>query len=950
MRYYGFALKASEELIKKNATVKLREYDFDSAIAAMNKYFYQKRRNGISFLAYREEEGDVVLAVFCFEEKIISFDDAYEYILDMIHQPFGISRVRKEPYEITGHEYYECIQEAKRRDIGRVALMSIEEIGLSAYSYMDRPNDAEYLHFSIEEMIVPENKIKATAIYDPEFVKELSNIEEHVNTLELQGNMVHYIISGRSGEVTKDMTEMLAQRLYAAKRIRSRRIVRIYDMDINLHMGYKYFEEMIERNCGGIVVIDLSEKFGRDPIDYNMMSKFIEKMVKAYRNDCLFIFTYNMDNPGFSYLLLPQIRKYIIPVALKEGCGDRKAAVAYLQKLIKGTDYAEYAAQAGEFMKQYPGKLFSQTDVIMAHEQFDAWCMNRNVLKAYNYDFSDDFMVDRMVQEKSSYEKLNNMVGLNLVKEQIKKILANNILERERKRQKGSEYETGTMHMIFAGNPGSAKTTVAKLFAGIAKEKGVLKSGAFVERGGMDFNGPFSASEIRRAFEAAKGGVLFVDEAYALKDDVAVTVLIQEMENRRDDVIVVLAGYNERMNKFMEMNEGLKSRIPYWIDFPDYNTQELTEIFKLMLREKGISATEEVIQEAQYIFDKARYVENFGNGRYVRNLLEQAIQNQSARLLEEKKEVSGICKKELFLIIKEDIAVVGEGLKDVRESGTARKELDEMIGLSSVKEIIKKAIADFKIKKFCMEKGIRRGKASMHMVFTGNPGTAKTTVARLFAEIMGDEKILPTGKFVEAGRADLIGTHVGETAPLVKSKFREAQGGILFIDEAYALCDNGKNSYGDEAINTLVQEMENHREDTIVVFAGYPEQMKEFLDRNPGLSSRIAFHVDFEDYSVDELCDITKLMVSKKEMTITDEAMEKLRAGYEKASASSDYGNGRFVRKTLEEAEMNLAQRLSDIKEEDITLEMVTTIEARDIPKMNVERYSEKKTIGFRIA
>lgn len=269
-----------------------------------------------------------------------------------------------------------------------------------------------------------------------------------------------------------------------------------------------------------------------------------------------------------------------------------------------------------------------------------------------------------------------------------------------------------------------------------------------------------------------------------------------------------------------------------------------------------------------------------------------------------------------------------------------------MVGLASVKDIIHKAIAHYKLNKLCIDKGITREKASLHMVFTGNPGTAKTTVARLFAEIMKDEEVLSTGTFVEVGRADLVGDHVGATAPLVKKKFKEAQGGVLFIDEAYALCDSYENGYGDEAINTLVQEMENHRDDVIVIFAGYTEPMQKFLDRNPGMLSRIAFQVNFEDYTTDELCDITKLMVSKKHMTITEAAMNKLRKNFDIAREESDYGNGRFVRKTLEEAEMNLAERILQFKESEITTELITTIEECDIPDFST-RNKTIRQIGF---
>lgn len=454
-------------------------------------------------------------------------------------------------------------------------------------------------------------------------------------------------------------------------------------------------------------------------------------------------------------------------------------------------------------------------------------------------------------------------------------------------------------------------------------------------------------SAIREAFIAAKGGVLFIDEAYAMKSDTAITVLLQEMENQRENVIVILAGYNERMKAFMERNEGLKSRIPYWIDFPDYTAEELTEIFKLMIHEKGFCATDDAIKEAHYIFEKVRNIDDFGNGRYVRNLMERAVRQQSVRLLSTSESASDIQKEELFQITKADIQMLGEGEKKERKSGAAKKELDEMVGLDSVKTVIHKAIAKHKINKLCMEKGLQRDNASLHMVFTGNPGTAKTTVARLFAEIMKDEKILSTGVFVEAGRADLVGEHVGATAPLVKKKFKEAQGGVLFIDEAYSLCDSYENGFGDEAINTIVQEMENHRDDVIVIFAGYPEPMKEFLDRNPGMRSRIAFCVEFADYTTEELCEITELMLAKKQITITELGMKKLKKNFESIKESRDYGNGRFARKMLEEAEMNLAERICQMSEMEITKEMLTTINESDIPDVPLGERRQIKKIGF---
>lgn len=943
MRYYSLVLNTNAEEIKENTRINLREYAYENPIAAINSYMLKNMKNDVSFLAYREEENSV-FAAFSYHEKKGTFQDICRYLLEMLKDDLRIKKLKTEPCEITMYQFMDCFFEARRREYVTVSNRFIEASNLWIYNYYHEPKS---FHYKFEERIISEKDKKKNPIYDTRFVKELENIEAHENISRHTGNMVHYILSSRSVEAASDMTETLMQSLFKAKRISSRRMEIISEIEPDIFQINNHLEEIIENNYGGVIVFDLSEKFGYNPVDYAMTSQYLEKLLKKYRKHCLFVFTYNMEHPGFSYFLLPQIKKYVIPVMIREGVGDRKVAVTYMRDLIKASEYYKYANQAGEFMEQFPGSDFSQTDVLMAYEQFEAWCLNKNVLQAYHYDISEEFMLDREEKTESSYEKLQKLVGLGIVKKQIDSIIAADIVEKERKKRRGNEYQSNSMHMIFGGNPGSAKTTVAKLFAGIAKEKGILKSGAFVERGGMDLDGIGCVSAIRKAFMAAKGGVLFIDEAYSLKSDTAVTVLLQEMENQRDNVIVILAGYNERMQAFMEINEGLKSRIPHWIAFPDYTTDELTDIFKRMLQERGFRATDDAIKEAGYIFEKARHTDNFGNGRYVRNLLERAVQNQGVRLLSVREKASNIPKEELFQITKTDIGMLHEGTQEERATGTAKKELEALIGLSSAKKVIHKAIANYKLKKLCMERGIQKENVSLHMVFTGNPGTAKTTVARLFAEIMKDEKVLPTGNFVEVGRAELVGDHVGSTALLVKRKFKEAQGGVLFIDEAYSLCDGYENGFGDEAINTLVQEMENHRDDVIVIFAGYPEPMKQFLDRNPGMLSRIAFHVEFEDYSTDELCGITKLMLTKKQMKITDTALEKLKENYESVRENNDYGNGRYVRKILEEAEMNLAERILKLEEAKITTELLSTIEACDIPELCEKNLPVKKQIGF---
>ena len=947
MRYFKMKLAINEEQIKEKSSVYRKEYHYVAPILAVNSYMHKNIRSGLSFLIYRVVDNSTVYAGFSFDEKYNQFENAYSYIMGLLRDAFLIRRVKEDPYEVTMFEYSECYNEAKRRDFTSYSNSFLQQANLWRHDYDIFESKNHYYEF--EEIIVDETRKGCYALYDSRFNDELSNIEKHKNAMNFNGNMVHYVISGRSIEACLDMTKSLVSSLYKANRIRSRRIEIITNIEPDLFKVKHQIENLIENNYGGTVVFDLTEKFGYDASNYLMVCRYIEGVVKKYKNECLFIFTYDMENTGFSYYLLPQLKKYVNPVMLREGRGDRRAAVNYLKALIKESECSMYASKASEFLKEYSGTEFTQTDILQAYEQFESWYLNKYVLQAYERDYQDEFMLDRDECDESAYDKLHDMIGLDSVKNQIDDIIASNIVEKERRYRMGNKYKPGTMHMVFAGNPGTAKTTVARLFAGIAKEMGILKSGAFVEKGGMDLDGLLCKHKIREAFIAAKGGVLFIDEAYSLESDTAVAVLIQEMENHREDVIVILAGYNERMERFMEINEGLISRIPYWIDFPDYDTDELTAIFSLMLKEKGMKITEEAIKEAYYIFDKKRMQDNFGNGRYARNLMEHAIQNQSVRLLLEKECIEDIKNRELFLLTKEDISALEEGIVEERMPRTAKKELEEMIGLTKVKDVIGKALANFKLKKLCMDKGIHKDNVSLHMVFAGNPGTAKTTVARLFAEILKDENVLSSGKFVEVGRADLIGKVVGSTAPLVKKRFREAQGGVLFIDEAYSLCDGHEGGFGDEAINTIVQEMENHRDNVIVIFAGYPNQMKKFLDRNPGLLSRIAFQVDFEDYTVDELCEIAKLMLSRKEMTITDAAMNKLKTHFEGVKGSNDYGNGRFVRKMLEETEMNLAERVLQLKEEELTKEVLITVEECDIPEVVGKENGKKQTIGFAV-
>lgn len=275
------------------------------------------------------------------------------------------------------------------------------------------------------------------------------------------------------------------------------------------------------------------------------------------------------------------------------------------------------------------------------------------------------------------------------------------------------------------------------------------------------------------------------------------------------------------------------------------------------------------------------------------------------------------------------------------------EKLQEMIGLAQIKTVVDEIIAASKVRRARERMGLNIESSSLHMMFSGNPGTAKTTVARLLAKILKEEDAIDSGKFVECGRQDLVGRYVGWTAPTVEAKFREAMGGILFIDEAYALVDDG-NTYGAEAINAITQMMENYRKDVIVIFAGYPNKMQKFLEQNEGLKSRIAFHLNFPDYTADELTDILSLMSREKDYQMEEEALDTCREIFSQAVQTENFGNGRYARNVLEQAILRQSNRIIQGAEgRKISKEELCLLKKEDFREVIQEKREETKKIGF---
>ena len=256
------------------------------------------------------------------------------------------------------------------------------------------------------------------------------------------------------------------------------------------------------------------------------------------------------------------------------------------------------------------------------------------------------------------------------------------------------------------------------------------------------------------------------------------------------------------------------------------------------------------------------------------------------------------------------LASMGLSLQGEQAPPSSSDMLAQLIGLKDVKEQVRKIAAFARMKKDMETLGRTSVPVALNMEFVGNPGTAKTTVARILAGIFQEIGILSSSQIVETGRADLVAGYIGQTAINVKSVFKRARGKLLFIDEAYSLASDSQRDFGYEAINTIVQEMENSRGDTVVVFAGYPEEMENFFSMNPGLRSRVPFRISFPDYSTDEMAQIVALEAQKRGFSLCPRALEKAVSLCGEAKHRSDAGNGRFCRNLVENAILGYALRV----------------------------------------
>lgn len=568
-------------------------------------------------------------------------------------------------------------------------------------------------------------------------------------------------------------------------------------------------------------------------------------------------------------------------------------------------------------------------------------------------------------------EELDSLIGLGDVKNKVREYSHYLSFITLRKDKGLEESEPISLHAVFKGNPGTGKTTVARKLGKIYKKLGLLSKGHVheVDRGDLvaEFIGQ-TAPKTKAAIKKAKGGILFIDEAYSLarKDDdakdfgkEAIEILLKEL-SEGEDIAIIVAGYPQEMDVFLESNPGLKSRFNMVYSFPDYVPQELLQIAEYAADRRGIILNPEA-KEALYKKLVSAYRDRdefFGNARLVNSLIDECKMNLGLRVMEVANPAS-LTMDELSTITLEDVnklslkkaklaADIPIDEELLKESVT---KLHRMIGLEGVKNDIEDLI---KLVRYYKETGKDvRDAFSLHTVFTGNPGTGKTTVARILAQIYKALGILERGHLIECDRQTLVGGYVGQTAIKTGEIIEKAMGGVLFIDEAYSLTEGGNSDFGKEAIEIILKRMEDHRGQFIVIAAGYTENMRRFLESNPGLKSRFDRTFFFADFNEKELMHIAEHQLLENGLKTSEEAKTKLTEMMQNMYEGRDkyFGNGRAVRKVVEEAIRRQHLRMSGIPANDRNEEMINTVIPEDFKEIDVVKIAHERmsgSIGFK--
>jgi SpoVK/Ycf46/Vps4 family AAA+-type ATPase len=535
-------------------------------------------------------------------------------------------------------------------------------------------------------------------------------------------------------------------------------------------------------------------------------------------------------------------------------------------------------------------------------------------------------LIDGDPDPRSALDRLSEMIGRDEVKKQVARFVS---LLKKRDGDSSQTTEFPNLHLAFTGNPGTGKTIVARLIGEIYRELGLLRRGHVVECRSDDLvaehlggTGPKTNAKINEALD----GVLFVDEAYLLDKDEhgdfgkkAIGTIMARMENERHRISVVMAGYQSEMESLISSNVGLPSRFGRnrIFNFADYSPKELLDIFKLFIRKHGRHVNEDtetamagffefmyaMREEPEYFPPAKDGKSTYANARTVRELVESMVEEQAVRGTGDATELT------LDDIPKEYRMFLRPAQQREDDLDRIIAELDSLVGLSSVKDFVQDLLVDHQLISQSIQ--VSNVPTTRHMLFLGNPGTGKTTVAQIIGRMFKHLNILSKGKFASVRREDLVAEYVGQTAPKTKRVVMDALDGVLFIDEAYSLAQDPHDSFGAECIATLLDLLESYRDRLVVIFAGYTKEMQRFVRVNSGIPSRIGYTVEFPDYSAAEMTEIFLRMAARDGFEVPPELAQELSSRMTALHAASRgrSGNARDVRVMFYEKMMTQYKR-----------------------------------------
>ncbi|MFT3827069.1 MAG: AAA family ATPase [Chitinophagaceae bacterium] len=569
---------------------------------------------------------------------------------------------------------------------------------------------------------------------------------------------------------------------------------------------------------------------------------------------------------------------------------------------------------------------------------------------------------------ESALTALDELTGMVEVKKAIRENIEYLRFNKLRMEKGFSDDSQSNLHSIFTGNPGTGKTTVVRLLGKIYNAMGLLSKGHVIEATRADLVAEFigqTAPKTKAMIEKARGGILFIDEVYSLArqgstndfGDEVVEILLMEMSSGTGNIAIIGAGYPAEVEFFLNSNPGLKSRFGRYFHFEDYMPVELMEIADHALKIEQASLCAKAKTELEKIFtnlyrNRDKY---FGNGRLAFSIIDEAKKHMGIRLMKldnvEKLSAEDLGKIELEDLLKVFDEVKQEKLKlpvNEEELNEAMQELDSMVGLQQIKQEIRDKIS---LVRFYSDTGENvLNKFSLHAILTGNPGTGKTTLARILGKIYKALGLLERGHITEVDRKNLVAGYVGQTALKTTEAIEQAMGGILFIDEAYALTEKNSNDFGSEAIETILKMMEDQRGKFAVIAAGYPDNMNNFAHSNPGLQSRFDAVYHLQDYTSEELLVIVQNLLSQHNLVLQADALQYLSGYIKDAYETRDkyFGNARFARQTVDSIITKQNLRLAALPREQRVPELLKQVTIADVTGLKMPPKSQRQTIGFK--